>query len=53
MTETRASANLFLDKSRKLKGTNKHPVNIRVCHNRKQWMTGLIPFSNNWPDIFG
>lgn len=41
MTEVRASANLFLDKSRKLKGTNKHPVNIRVCHNRKQWMTGL------------
>ncbi|RYE57259.1 MAG: hypothetical protein EOP48_06180, partial [Sphingobacteriales bacterium] len=41
MTEVRASANLFLDKSRTIKGTNKHPVNIRVCHNRKQWMTGL------------
>ncbi|HZG71839.1 MAG TPA: hypothetical protein VEY51_09935, partial [Chondromyces sp.] len=24
-----------------MKGTNKHPVNIRICHNRKQWMTGL------------
>jgi len=41
MEQIRASANLFLDKSRTLKGTNKHPVNIRICHNRKQWMTGL------------
>ncbi len=34
-----ASANLFLDKSRSREGG--HPVCIRVCHMRKQWLVTL------------
>lgn len=35
-----ASANLFLDKNRTTKD-KQHPVCIRICHMRKQWMVSL------------